>query len=361
MNKLFIFIITLHFLSSCQNFNRLDVSVSNPLDFERLNETIEIDWAVIQRHIPNVQASEISVFDEQSKAIVAQTLYKGEANPQSLIFQVSVSANGKSVYSISRKKEQNAITPEASSVGLMSSKKPEFVWHNNKVSYCAYGLVSKTHSKGIDICKQTVKSTEQSEKQTLGYGALAPYINHELILGDNFAISKIIDSGAVRITFELTYPPISIQGTPSVEKRRISLDANEYLNNITEMFIGAPTMSVATGITKSTKKDSTQSSILNHEKGYIICAQNIDIAQENVVVNKELFATIVIPSINPMQEAKKQGKHILGIATYHADDPFTYYSGVIWNEDNTMSIAQCEEYIKRYIDKLNQPLQVRLK
>ncbi|MGL4363823.1 MAG: DUF4861 family protein [Bacteroidales bacterium] len=363
MNRLLILFASLLFLSSCQNFINLKVSVFNPLDFERINETVEIEWAAIERVLPNIHPDELCVLDDQGTSLITQLLYKGEKEPQSLIFQVRVPANGKTLYSISKRKKANTKYSQNSSTRFFKKTKEGFLWGNNNIVYRTYAMGTLKSNNSIDnFClSDSCDIVDNSFQCILASSSLAPYIDNNLILNSGFAISKLLDSGAIRISFELTYPPIDIEGELAVEKRRISLDANECFNSITEMFVGAKTMPVAADIELNYKGGKSKNShipILNISKGYIVHTQNVDIMQEGATIH----SAIVMPTINRMQEAKIQEDRVLAIANYNMDEPITYYSGAVWGSDSiALSMEQWENYVARTVARLNFPLQVRLR
>ncbi|MDR3367197.1 MAG: DUF4861 domain-containing protein [Prevotellaceae bacterium] len=405
MKKMFLALLTSTALTiSCQSRSALTVNVVNPLDADRSDETVEVLWSVIRERIGAVEPQEVAVLNGQGERLLSQVLYKGQPEPQALIFQVAVPAQGSAAYAIKRDKPANLSAADFKvSARLVPERKDDFVWENNRVAYRMYGpalMAVDGPSNGIDVwCKRTENlvadkwyENDLSGKasyhrdhgegldcykvgRTLGCGALAPYINNQVVLGNNFVLSKVLDAGPIRTSFELTYAPLDVAGASVVEVRRISLDANSQLNCINEMFINAGDMEVAAGIVLKNNKvpanvataDTAYKPLLAPDKGYVTYAEQADALKSDTVNNGVIYTAIIFP-FGEMSDAKLEGNHVLAVGSYKANAPFTYYSGAGWSKATTGDGAlrfptekAWQEYVASEALKLKNPLKLSFK
>jgi hypothetical protein len=398
MKKVFFSLLTsAALMCSCQSQPALTVNVANPLEVDRDNETVEVSWGLIQERIGEVAPQEVAVLNRQGESLPLQVLYKGQPDPQAVIFQVNVPAKGSAAYVVKRGKAAAQPSDSKTAARLVPERMDDFVWENNRIAYRMYGpalMKVDGPSNGIDVwCKRTESliadkwyAADLSGKasyhqdhgegldgykvgRTLGCGALAPYVDNRLALGNNFAVSKVLDAGAIRTSFELTYAPLEVAGTPVVEVRRISLDANAQLNRISEMFISAGDMEVAAGIVLKNNKapatvataDPAYKPLLAPEKGYVTYAEQADALKSDTTNNGVIYTAVIFPG--GMNNAKLEENHLLATGSYKANQPFTYYSGAGWSkattEDGQLRFPT-EKTWQEYIDvealKLRNPL-----
>lgn len=388
-------------MASCQSNSALTVNTVNPIDVERTNETVEIEWKAIQQRLgAKICPQRVSVFNAKGELQVAQVLYKGTNEPQSLIFQANIPAQGNAVYVVKKgRAKHNLDAPKQATGRLVPERKDDFAWENNRVAFRMYAMALMPidgPSNGIDTwCKRTEElimdkwykrelsgggsyHKDHGEGadcykvgRTLGCGALAPYIDNQLVLGNNFVRSNVLDSGPIRISFELMYAPLDVAGSMVAEVRRISLDANSQFNRITEMFMGGKDMPVAMGIVlkdaaavPATAKKANPSfkPALNADEGYVAYAEVADRLKDDTTNNGTIYTAILIPAGTPdMTEAKVEGNHVLAISSYKANEPFTYYSGSGWSKGGFATEKAWQDHVAAEARKLRSPIQLRFK
>ncbi|MDR0711855.1 MAG: DUF4861 domain-containing protein [Prevotellaceae bacterium] len=404
MKKLFFSLLTsVALMFSCQSQSTLTVTVVNPLDADRFNETVEVSWDLIQERLGAIAPQEVAVLSSQGKSVLSQALYKGQPDPQAVIFQVDVPAQGSATYVIKRGKTVVDSSDYKVSARLVPERMDDFAWENNRIAYRMYGpalMKVDGPSNGIDVwCKRTENlvvdkwyEADLSGKasyhkdhgegvdcykvgRTLGCGALAPYVNNQLTLGNNFVTSRILDVGPIRASFELAYALLEVAGAPVVEVRRISLDANSQLNRITEMFVNAGDMEVAAGIVLKNNKvpadvataDANYKPLIAADKGYVTYAEQADALKSDTTNNGVVHTAIIFP-FGGMNDAKLEGNHLLAVGSYKANEPFTYYSGAGWSKATTGEGAlrfptekSWQNYVAAEALRLKNPLELRFK
>ncbi len=396
MKQFFTLLAAVALLASCQNNAALTVDAVNSINVARVDETVEIEWSVIKGHLGEIDPQRVSVFNSKGELQVAQVLYKGTTEPQSLIFQANIEPQSNSMYVVKKgRAKHNLNAPKKAFGRLVPERKDDFAWENNRVAYRMYGpalMASDGPSNGIDMwCKRTEEliidkwykqdlSGEASYHmdkgegldcykvgRTLGCGGLAPYINNQLVLGNNFVRSNVLDNGPLRISFELMYAPLDVAGTMVAEVRRISLDANSQLNRVTELFMGGSDMPVAMGIVlKDTNAVPANDKTLNPnfkpvlapEQGYVAYAEVADKLKGDTTNNGTIYTAIVTPELTG---AKVEGNHVLALSNSKANEPFTYYAGAGWSKGGFATEQDWVNYVAAQAQKLQNPIQLRFK
>jgi hypothetical protein len=386
-------------LASCNDYTTLTVKVNNTLDIDRLSETIEVPWEAVEEKLGSIDPQRITVVSAKGAVLLSQVLYKGQEAPQSLVFQADVPAQSEASFLV--KHSSASATPQASKVTarLVPERHDDFAWENNLVAFRMYGAALMKidgPSNGIDVwCKRTESlimdkwyaldlSGQASYHQdhgegldgykvgrTLGCGAMAPYVNDQLTLGNNFVRSKVLDNGPLRASFELTYAPLDVDATSVVEVRRISLDANSHFCCISEMYIGGHDMQVAAGIVLKNNRapvdvahaDTSFAALLAPDKGYVAYAEKADALSTDTTDNGVIYTAIIFP--DGMSDAKLEGMHLLAISTYSASAPFTYYSGAGWSKGGEQHGFATEQAWQKHVEqaaiKFRNPMQLRVK
>ncbi|MDR2938137.1 MAG: DUF4861 domain-containing protein [Prevotellaceae bacterium] len=395
MKKTLLLLAAAAFFASCQN-SALTVDAVNTTDLARSNETVEIAWPTIQQSLGSIEPQLVSVFNAKGELQTSQVLYKGTGEPQSLIFQANVEPQSSAIYVVKKGPANHNVDAVQQTYGrLVPERMDDFAWENNRLAFRMYGpalMAQDGPSSGIDVwCKRTedliinkwYKQDLAGEAtyhvdhgegvdcykvgRTLGCGALAPYIDGKLVLGNNFVRSNILDSGALRISFELLYAPLDVAGAMVAEVRRISLDANSHFNRISEMFIGGKDMPVAMGIVlkddkavpaKAKKANPNFKASLNTAAGYVTYAEVADKLKDDTNNNGVIHTAIIAPELT---DAKVEDNHVLALGSYKSDEPFTYYAGAGWSKTGFATEKDWQDYVAAEAQKLRNPIELRFK
>ncbi|WP_288180978.1 DUF4861 family protein, partial [Odoribacter laneus] len=98
MNKCIVGALLFCLAIGCGKKLEVRVTVRNPLSWDRQKETVEIGWAELQKKLKGVTDSTILVLNAAGEEIPSQVLFKGEKQPQALIFQTDVPSDAEAVY-----------------------------------------------------------------------------------------------------------------------------------------------------------------------------------------------------------------------------------------------------------------------
>ncbi|MGB8358223.1 MAG: DUF4861 domain-containing protein [Bacteroidales bacterium] len=370
MKRTFLLLTIVMFFCSC-NSNRMKITVTNPLPFDRSADMVELPVADITLKIKDCTPAELIVTDSKGKHVPAQLIYNGQPEPASLIFRAQVAANSKSVYYIGKGKPVSE-TPLAYG-RFVPERMDDYAWENDRIAFRIYGpaLIAKDGpSNGLDVwIKRTDKmvidkwyadylsgkNTYHDDNgegcdcykvgRTLGAGAMAPFVNDSLWLGINFESYETLDNGPLRTSFRLKYPPFLVNGTMVSETRTISLDAGSQLTKIIEEYTGLnEEFPVAAGIV-----ESKEGSPLATEANAI--AYRLDGGEGGITYVGTILTT-------PVLSRPEKSGHLLIVTNYIPGSPLTYYTGAGWSKWGFETDKAWTDYLNNYAQRLNGPLKV---
>ena len=351
--------------------------VSNPMDIDRFDEIVEIQWPSIQQRLSLSDEDQIIVLDSNKRQVPYQILTEGSEQKTKLIFLASVSANGRSSYTVVKGKP-NTFTPLVYG-RLVPERKDDFAWENNRVAFRIYGPALEATgeiSNGMDFwAKKTdslvidkwykndlagIASYHEDHGEgldfykvgrTLGMGMTAPMDHDTLCLGHNFIKAEILDQGPLRFTFRLSYKPYPVGHKLVNETRIISLDAFSHLNSITNIFeIDTTSFTIASGIVMPDENPERVS--FDPQTGWMAYAAPED------SVNGTVFAGVINP--DGFSEVKISQGHLLGLFLYTVGNSFSYYAGGGWSKAGFANMDEWVKYLQIQRSKFINPLRINI-
>ncbi|GHV69063.1 DUF4861 domain-containing protein [Bacteroidia bacterium] len=371
MRNTFILLIFTVLFTSCAQQRKITIVVTNDTEVARSNETVSISWGQLLDNDPKLMDRNVVVADAKGYEVTSQIIREGTKDPKGLIFQVTIPALSTVQYTL--KQRRPMVYPAHVFGRLVPERKDDFAWENDKVVYRVFGPAAEQEGEicnGIDVW---VKSTDKlvindwyrrgdfdkdrgdgfdgyEVGRTLGGGALAPYVNGRIYLGNNFSTSEILDQGPLRLAFKLEYEPFHTESYEVTETRTISLDAHAYLTKIEDVYENAPKgMLVAAGIvTRPTPGDMWK----DLERG--ISAYWEPENNSNDTDNGHIGVGVIIPD-GSREIVEKEG-HLLNIAKYTKDKPFTYYIGSAWSKAGVRTPEDWSNILILEHSKLDNPL-----
>lgn len=376
-----IYILLIQFCLTCQVQGKVIVTVSNPCNFDRQSDLVELFVSDIKKKILLTEGETYLVKNMAGEIISSQITYNSK-----LIFPCGLRAKEKTVFTILAGKPQ-CFTSKVFGT-FFPQRKNDFVWENDRVGFRFYGdslKYSDGPSNGMDLWyKRTNKMVLQkwydvaltkgiwfhddkgegcdayAVGRSLGAGAMAPCIEGNVVLNENFLQEEILDNGPLRFTARLIYPDFQIDGKIIHESRIVSLDAGSQLTAITENYEDA-NFPVAAGFVKRASADSVVS---NLKSGYFIYAE------PKTKENGSVFLGIYMPSgidsvytasyssLNPINKKTSRFTHTLGTSKYKST-PLTYYTGFGWEKFGFPTMDSFEKYMEKFI--LSKKCQLKIK
>lgn len=258
--------------------NEIFVSVSNALSIERQNETVVLDWKELVKLNPNLKSGFVKV-TENGNVLASQEIdANSDGMPENLIFQVSFKADEKTKNIKIEATDEKQPVANAKTFGrFVPERMDDFAWENDRVAFRTYGktLEKELVSSGIDVWAKRVPElvidrwyrggdafyhTDNgmgldfySVGRSRGCGGAGIWDGKKLHVSRNFVSHKVLTTGAIRTSFELTYEPWDVNGVMVSETKRFTIDAGQNFYRV-ESFYDAPDdlrdIDVAVGIAR---------------------------------------------------------------------------------------------------------------
>jgi pectinesterase len=364
---------------------RIIVKVVNPSDLDRPNEMIILKWNDLQQGMQIYSFDKIIVYDSQTNDTLTFQRMDEDQNsiPEELIFYSHVKAR-ETKWFVLQIGNQEAQAPQILTDVRFIPPREDLAWENDRVAFRIYGpALAKEIGSGIDVWTKRVrypiiekwyKGDEAldtvrisyhedhgegadffSVGRTLGAGSCALKQNDSLCLQSVFSTYKILATGPIRTSFEVTYKPMNVGGKNISEKKKITLDAGSNLNKVEVTYTCGSSkgkVPFAAGLVKR-QGVATYS---DKENRWISLWGLTNEKEENgslgtgVVMTKEIFKGIQEDSV-----------HALLLGTAELGIPFTYYTGAGWTRSGDfISAYDWNKYLKEFAQRLRSPLEITI-
>lgn len=376
MKQLFYTLLISVLLLSCSS--EVKVEIENPLHFDRTEELVELPLNQLVEKLSTLKEGETYAVLLNGVVIPSQLTSDGK-----LIFQSQLKALESKQFIIKKTKKATA---ESLVFGrVFPERKEDFAWENDKLGFRFYGHELQAFdgpSNGLDVWYKRTnklvlnewyrKSVEEQISyhvdhgegcdpygvgHSLGAGAMAPFINEELILNDNYLVATILEEGPLRFSARLDYPNLQINDKSVAEWRTVTLDAGSQFTKIEQYYAVDEAMTVAAGIVKRNGSDSI---VYQPSTNYFIY-------QEPATdINGQIFLAVIMPDgledvkvhaydyLHPISGKKQYFEHSLAVATYHPEKPLVYYTGFGWTKAGFHQLEDFQTYTEQFEQALNQ-------
>lgn len=237
-------IISAALMMSCTSGAGVKVLVENDSELARSNETVELDFSALASEVKGLTEENAVVIDAAGKQVPVQ-VYTERHGEELLIFQATVPAGETVEYTVTtgEREEYEMLVYSR----YVPERADDYAYENNLVAGRIYGpALADPRTFGPDIwlkCTDRLIIDEWYAKadyhhnygdgmdcykvaNTLGGGALAPYVGNKIILGDNWASQERICNGPVRTKAVFEYAAFDVDGKKVSAVKEISLDAN---------------------------------------------------------------------------------------------------------------------------------------
>lgn len=353
----------------------LKVEVTNPTQTERDDETVEIAWNRIAT-LEGVTPENVIVLDDEGRQVPSQVIFRGEAEPQALIFQVDADAMQTERFAVKTGVRENY--PAEAFGRQVPERYDDYAWENNKVAYRLYGPALETSPEklvtpGIDVwvkCTDKLVIDEWYAKGdyhhnygdgmdcykvgiTLGGGSSVPFAESRFwMMPHNYLTQQTLDNGPIRTTVRLTYAPWEVNGTEVSLTKIISLDANQRFNRMESIYEGAfDQMPVAAGFVRHDVKQT-----LTGDGWLAMCEATSD--TKDPARDGDIYAAVVLPGAQILPDTLG---HAIAVKSVKPGVPMTYYAGTGWSQGGIEDMAEWMEQIEQAKAAVESPLQVIVK
>ena len=367
-------------LFSCTNNYEKTITVTNSLDFDRKGEIVEVNVSDLNA---DFNAKTYILKNSQGEEIG----YQLASNGSILIFQADVIANSSAVYKLTE--GEPAPVASKTDVFFVPERKDDFAFENDLAAYRMYGpaLANENPSNGVDlwlkkvskpIMKQFYNDEHNNGKSyhvdygegldcykvghTLGAGGIAPYINGEIFVGNQYSSHEIVEKGALRSVFTLTYNSVKTENDVYKQTLTITVDAGSTLNKAVVRYegTGSELTQLATGIylhdTYAVK------GIINSDNHNFITYAEDATSDAGLPAGRNYVGVVTHEnSVKMITDANAADPHLFRVSDYNVGDEFIYYFGGGWSEwgyptDNDWNVA-----VENFYKKIQSPLSIAVK
>jgi hypothetical protein len=352
----------------------LSVKVENKLTSARIGEVVAVPFDQLRHADPSFNPSGMIVIEKVTGKVLPLQICDAQ-----LLFQSDIAA-GETKTFIIKKNDGASLITQSLVDGRFVKPREDYAWENDRIAFRMYGpALAKDVNNGIDVWTKRVRSliVEKWYKgeedtgaakvvyhidhgegadffnvgRTLGCGSSALWCDGKLYQPGVFSSWRTLANGPLRVSFELTYNAIVVNGKTFTETRRITLDAGQNLNRIDVLYSSPDTsgaMHIVAGLVK--RKGVVESHNTNRDWMGLWGPTNDD------PVNGSLGTGIVLPGsgFNSMAEDSTQ---FLALSSARVGEAFTYYAGAGWTRSGDFAFeADWKTYLAGAAARLQSPL-----
>jgi hypothetical protein len=257
----------------------LSISVTNPLAAPRTRETLSVALAEVAKLAPGLDVKKLQVFDAAGSAILSQLVdMDGDDSPDEIVFQTDLGAKETKTFKLKAGAQRTFSRDDYKVYGrFVRERHDDFAWENDLVAHRMYGPDLETWAKeplissGVDVWVKRVTKLVVNDwyltdnyhhdagegadfysvGKSRGCGGIGIWAGGKLAVSKNFAHSRVLANGPIRLVFELTYEPWNAGGAVVAETKRVILDAGTQFNRFESTFTGQKgSLSAGIGIAK---------------------------------------------------------------------------------------------------------------
>ena len=355
---------------------RAVVTVRNPIQLSRNNETISIRASELKKVLSVDDIRRVHVQDERNRQdLLTQAVDEdGNGTYDELVFQTNLGAGETHTFELSVG-ERRIPTPQDFKVygRFVRERVDDFAWENDRIAHRTYGEALETWaqepltSSAIDVWVKRVPHLVindwymvddyhrdhgeggdfYSAGSTRGCGGNGIWADGHLYPSANFHNSRVFANGPIRLIFELMYPAWDVAGTRVSEIKRITLDAGQNVGHFESRYTteGTAELASAAGIRKG--KDAVASN--SRESGTLRSWENLD--------GHGHLGCAIIADPAKITGFPEDAKNFL--ATMKAENRVvSYYAGFGWSEAGFATPEDWNRYVSESAERLRAPLQI---
>jgi unsaturated rhamnogalacturonyl hydrolase len=354
-------------------------TAKNPLKIARTSETIELLWSDVQKRVPTLQPEKVKLTDMNTgKPVVTQLIdQNGDGAAESIIFQTNFAKDDPlKTYRLANGEPNTKRQPGKVYGRFVPERKDDFAWENDRIAFRIYGpaLESELVSSGLDVWLKKVPylviekwyaagegayhkdSGEGLDLYTVGpsrgCGGCGIWDGQALQVSRNFRSWRVLASGPIRFTFELTYAPWTVNGRAISEIKRISLDAGQNLNAIESVFRadGINELAYGVGIAIHTPWPAQVGS--SNEQGWLS-------RWETTPDNGSFGCGVVLDPANSLTSFTNDAANNLALGMAKANEPIRYFAGAGWDRSGQfLDRMAWETYLGQFSMRVHAPVEI---
>jgi unsaturated rhamnogalacturonyl hydrolase len=358
----------------------LAVTVTNPLAAARAKETVTVEVAAAGKLAPGFDPQKTLVMDAAGKEVLSQLVDSNSDDvPDQIVFQTDLRAKESKTFKLKPGERHLAKREDYKVYGRFARERhDDFAWENDRVAHRMYGPDLETYAKeplissGVDVWVKRVPklvvndwlmtgdyhhdSGEGADMygvgKSRGLGGLGVWAGGKLHVSRNFAQSRVLASGPIRLVFELIYRPWDAGGERVAELKRVTLDAGSRWNRYESTFTGQRgPLAVGIGIAKHAGSEVK----VNAKDSTMQVWEPLDGGKAG-----NLGTAIVLPAGAKLDEHHGDLDYLI-VTRVPSNSRLVYYTGSGWDragdlKDQAAWAAEVQAFARR----LAQPVKVKL-
>ncbi|HEX4350528.1 MAG TPA: glycoside hydrolase family 88 protein, partial [Verrucomicrobiae bacterium] len=370
------------------------VKVSNPANFARESETVELN-------LPG----KLAVMDGLSSRIIDSQSYQTPESADKFVFQVDLAPGETRTFYV-MDASALAVMPQPivkTFARYVPERYDDFAWESDRIAHRTYGLklipaentissapdvwIKKDRRLIVDVMYATkhyhADNGEFLDDYRVGHsrgcGGVGIWDGKKLYTSSNYRNWKLITTGPVRSVFELTYDAWDAgNGRKVSETKRYSIDAGSWFTKAQSTFASDDNSPLSIGVglaERACPTDREEFMAHDQDEGWMTYWQPEDrpkgVTSDAIVMPKgavlevtndapDLPDSVVHgPVPQPTHEGYPPIRNMLAISKAEVAKPFEYYFGACWDRSGDFTNhLQWEAYVKRFAERRDQPLQV---
>lgn len=361
------------------------VTITNPLNLDRLNEMVVIQWNDLKKMISTLDTANVLVLDvKTNNELITQVIAEDKNSAlKELIFQSNFGAKETKKFIVKAFNREPKVVKTITDVRFMIPRE-DIAWENDRIAYRIYGpALGWELNNGLDVWTKRVRYPIVEKwyhgDETPGVARISYHIDHgegadffdvgrslgdgscALIDGDSlyqpgvFDSYKILTTGPIRVIFEVTYKPVRFKNIDVRETKRITLDAGSNLNKI-EVTYRCDSANCSVPFAAGIVKRKGVYSYADKENKYVSLWGSTNDKEENgalgtgVIMTKKIFNAI-----------KENNVHVLILGNAELNKLITYYAGAGWTRSGDFNSAEdWNKYLKEFSLRLASPLKITI-
>ncbi len=306
--------------------------------------------------VPGFDPNNAIVTDAAGTEVLSQWLdTNADGQPDELIFQTDLGAAAKVTFEIRQLTREVPTAEQFKTYGrFVRERLDDFSWENDLIAGRVYGpALEKAEgqalvSSGIDAWVKKASPLVindwfmtgdyhadhgqggdfYSVGRTLGCGGLGVWANGKLQTSRNFAQSRVLATGPIRLVFELDYEGWFAGGRRVTETKHIELDAGSSFNRIESRFTGLGQQArVALGIAKHE----------GAQVGYDAASAWLR-TWEPLGDNGNLGCAVMLPAGTASEQAEEESNYLL-VTDAPKDGVLHFRAGWAWDKRGIITSA----------------------
>lgn len=361
----------------------LTIKATNKLSFPRLSQTIELTRSDLAA-LGETNLQKIHVRDALGKEILCQAVdtdYDAYHTPDIVIFQADFAAGETKGFQIVPGDKQHYKLADFKAHGrFVRERFDDFAWENNRIAHRTYGKALEDWagepltSSTIDIWSKRVPGmvidewymvdnyhadTGQgadfySAGASRGCGGNGLWLSNQLWVSKNFAVSRVLANGPIRVMFELVYEAFDVDGKKVSEVKRVTLDADSQLDHIQSFYRneGSAVAPMACGV--GLKKVGGERLKFDRASGFLTSWQKME-------KNAGMQGLAIVADPAHVVENTTDKLNNLLVLKLDSTQSVSYWAGFAWDKAGRIRTEESwNQYVAEFARGMASPIEVKI-